>query len=60
MGKKKQLHMCEENGHVSRGKGIVLLNPQVIGVQVEHADHEGQKDQDEDDHKLEDVFNSPA
>lgn len=52
--------MCEENGHGSRGKGIVLLNPQIIGVQVEHADHEGQKDQDEDDHKLEDIFNSPA
>lgn len=44
---------------VSRGKGIVLLCPQVVGVQVEHADHERQEDQDEDDHKLEDVLDCP-
>lgn len=44
---------------VSRGEGVILLRPQVIRVQVEHADHERQKDQDEDDHELEDVLHGP-
>lgn len=45
--------------NVSRGKGVVLLCPQVVGVQIEHTNHECQEDQDEDDHELEDVFDSP-
>ena len=45
--------------NVSRGEGVILLRPQVIRVQVEHADHERQKNQDEDDHELEDVLDSP-
>lgn len=46
--------------HDSRGEGVVLLCSQVIRVQVEHADHESQEDQDEDDHELKDVLDSPA
>ena len=48
--------MCTWN--VSRGEGVILLRPQVVGVQVKHANHERQKDQDEDDHELEDVLDS--
>lgn len=44
----------------SRGEGVVLLGAQVIRVQVEHADHERQKDHDEDDHELEDVLDGPS
>ncbi len=44
---------------VSRGEGVILLRAQVIRVQVEHANHERQKDQDEDDHELEDVLHCP-
>lgn len=51
----EQMDLCTVN--VSRGEGIILLRPQVVGVQVKHADHERQKDQDEDDHELEDVLN---
>lgn len=54
------MQVREVNVHASRGEGVVLLHPQVIRVQVEHADHERQKDQNEDDHELEDVLNSPA
>lgn len=46
--------------NVSRGESIILLCPQVIGVQVEHADHKCQEDQDEDDHELEDILDSPS
>lgn len=45
--------------HYSRGEGRVVLGPQVVRVQVEHADHEGHKHHDEDDHELEDVFDCP-
>lgn len=55
-----QERLCEENMQVSRGEGIILLGPQVIRVQVEHADHECQKDQEEDDHELEDILDRPA
>lgn len=48
---------CEAS--VSRSEGVILLGPQVIRVQVEHADHEGQKHEDEDDHKLKDVLHCP-
>jgi len=44
---------------VSRREGVVLLRAQVVRVQVEHADHERQKDQEEDDHELEDVLDGP-
>lgn len=54
------MQVCEVNVHVSRCEGIILLRPQVVRVQVEHANHECQKDQDEDDHELEDVLDSPA
>lgn len=47
------------NVQVSRGEGVVLLRPQVVWVQVEHADHERQEDQEEDDHELEDVLDGP-
>lgn len=53
------MQVCTVNMHVSRGEGIILLRPQVIRVQVEHADHERKKDQDEDDHELEDVLDGP-
>lgn len=53
----EQMQACTVN--VSRGESIILLCPQVIRVQVEHADHECQKDQDEDDHELEDILDSP-
>lgn len=43
----------------SRGEGVILLRPEVVRVQVEHADHERQEDQNEDDHELKDVLNSP-
>lgn len=44
----------------SRGEGRIVLGAQVVGVQVEHADHEGHKHHDEDDHELEDVFDRAA
>lgn len=44
----------------SRRKRVVLFSPQVIRVKVEHSDHEGQKDKDEDNHELEDVLHSSA
>lgn len=53
------MQVCAVYVHVSRGEGVILLRPQVIRVQVEHPDHERQKDQDEDDHELEDVLDSP-
>lgn len=40
----------------SRGEGRVVLCSEVIWVQVEHADHEGHKHHDENNHKLEDVL----
>lgn len=43
-------------GFHSRGEGRIVLGSQVVGVQVEHANHEGHKHHDEDDHELEDVF----
>lgn len=39
-----------------RGEGGVILGAQVVGVQIEHADHEGKEDHDEDDHKLKNVL----
>lgn len=45
--------------NVSRSEGVILLCPQVVGVQIEHANHERQEDQDEDDHELEDVLDGP-
>ncbi len=44
----------------SRGEGGVIFGPQVIGVQVEHADHKGHEDHDEDDHELEDVLHGSS
>lgn len=44
----------------SRGEGRVVLGSQVVGVEVEHADHERHKHHDEDDHELEDVLHRPA
>ena len=44
----------------SRGEGVVLLGPQVVGVQDEHADHEGHEHGDEDHHELEDVLDGAA
>lgn len=41
----------------SRGEGWIVLSSQVVRVQVEHANHEGHKHHDEDDHELEDIFN---
>lgn len=40
----------------SRGEGRIVLGSKVVRVQVEHADHEGHKHHDKDDHELEDVF----
>lgn len=42
--------------HNSRGEGRIILGSKVVRVQVEHANHEGHKHHDEDDHELEDVF----
>lgn len=42
----------------SRCKRGVVLCTSVVGVQVEHPDHEGHKHHDKDDHELEDVFHS--
>ena len=44
----------------SRGEGVVLLGAQVVGVQDEHADHEGHEHGDEDHHELEDVLDGAA
>lgn len=41
-----------------RGKSRVILGTQVVRVQIEHANHEGQEDHNEDDHELEDVLHS--
>lgn len=46
--------------HYLRCECIILFSPQIIGIQVEHSDHEGQKDQNEDHHEFEDVFYSPS
>lgn len=42
--------------HDLRGEGRIVLGSKVVGVQVEHADHEGHEHHDEDHHELEDVF----
>lgn len=42
--------------HYSRGEGRIVLGPQIVRVQVEHANHEGHKNHDEYDHELEDIF----
>lgn len=42
----------------SRRKRWVVLCTSVIGVQIEHPNHEGHKDHDENDHELEDIFHS--
>lgn len=53
--------MCEpvRTANASRGKSIVLLGAQIVGVEVKHADHKRQKHQEEDNHELEDVFDRP-
>lgn len=43
-----------------RCEGIILFCTQVVRVQVEHADHERQKDQDENDHELKNVLYCPS
>jgi len=54
------LIVCPHARILSRGEGVVLLGAQVVGVEVEHADHEGQEHQDEDDHELHDVLHRAA
>lgn len=44
----------------SRCKCWVVLCTSVVGVQVEHSDHEGHKYHDKDDHELEDIFHSSS
>lgn len=44
----------------SRCKRWVVLCTSVVGVQVEHSDHEGHKHHDKNDHELEDIFHSPS
>lgn len=44
----------------SRGEGRVDLGTQVVRIEDEHANHESQEDHDEQDHKLEDVFDRAA
>lgn len=43
-----------------RGESSVNFGPQVVGVKDEHADHEGQKHHDEEDHELEYVLHRPS
>lgn len=68
----KSIHMFRHNHHLntqshrfvktlaarhnSRGEGRIVLGSQVVWVQVEHANHEGHKHHDEDDHEFEDIF----
>lgn len=42
----------------SRCKRWVVLRTSVVGVQIEHPNHEGHKYHDENDHELEDIFHS--
>lgn len=39
-----------------RCEGFILFCTNVVGVEVEHSNHEGHKHHDEYDHELEDVF----
>lgn len=40
----------------SRCKRWVVLCTSVVGIQIEHPNHEGHKYHDKNDHKLEDIF----
>lgn len=40
----------------SRCKRWVVLCTSVVGIQIEHPNHEGHKYHDENDHELEDIF----
>lgn len=55
----KRFYCCVCVCH-SRGEGGVIFGPQIIRVQVEHADHKRHEDHDEDDHELEDVLDRTA
>lgn len=37
-----------------------MLGTQVVGVQIEHANHEGKEHHDEDDHELKNVLHGAA
>ena len=56
----KAFHLQEQAGGYLRGEGRVVLGTKVIGIQIEHANHESQEDHYEDDHELEDVLDRPA
>lgn len=47
-------------GRCSRCKGVVVLRSQVIGVQVEHSNHESHKHCYENHHEFKDVLHSSS